>query len=712
MSMSMKRYLWGSAASALVLGLTGPVAAQANPQADTQAASQDAAPQEESQLDEIVVTARKTSENNQRAAATIVAVSGEELSNRGVSDPQALEKFLPSASLRRQGPVTQVFIRGVGTRSDLPNFAAASALTYNGLIVQRYGTFGLTSDLDRVESIAGPQGTLYGGNAAGGAVNLFSARPRNDGSGRASLEVGDFEAFRASVAANVSLTDDLSGRVGFDYNTRDAYYSAGINTQNNYSGRAGLLYSPSDDFSTYIFYNHARDTGRPITTLVASPFANPDPYQLRTTGVNGNPIDGRFTRQDNVSDIIGTNVDFNIGGNEFTYIGGYIDFTADYEYYVGLTGNQLQVFDHERQFSQELRWNRTLGNLKLSSGLFYLRNLTEFNDSQLRFTSATASTRVLLNITDQENTTTAAYAQGVLSLSDRLRVTLGGRVTRDTIDAEGVGAIAAGQTVGPRIDFDRGATHTDYKIGVDYDLAEQVLVYANLQSGYIPFGYNPDVAPTPIVPESQLTAYSAGVKSRFFDNRLEVNAETYYYEYENFQAIQFVNETGRSTVLNAESSTIYGLDLSIRARVTPDTSLNAAMVLQRARYETFNGVGYNFNDNQMINAPDLVVQAGIQHTFSLGTAGDLEARADTFYSDGHFGSFNNFPNSRQQSYSKTDVSITYTPPSGMWNVQAFVRNLEDEAVYTALQAGTTITASGSGGLEAPRTVGVRFGVNW
>ena len=110
-----------------------------------------------------------------------------------------------------------------------------------------------------------------------------------------------------------------------------------------------------------------------------------------------------------------------------------------------------------------------------------------------------------------------------MSVTDRLRVTVGGRYSHDAIDAVGVGAANV------PINVHRGESRTDYKVGIDYDLAPRVLVYANLQSGYIPFGYNPDVLGNPIVPTSKLTAVSGGFKSRFLDNRLELNLEGYHY---------------------------------------------------------------------------------------------------------------------------------------------------------------------------------------
>ena len=657
-------------------------------------------------LDDIVVTARKTTENNQKAPASIVAVGGGELQTRGISDAQALAKILPSANLRSQGPVTQVFIRGIGTRTDLPNFAAASAFLYNGVIVQRYGTFGLTYDLDRVESIAGPQGTLYGGSAAGGAVNLYAAAPKRDRSGYLQVQYGDYDALNVTGAQDVAIGEDVSVRAAGIFARRDSYYNNGMNSQNYWSGRLSAAVHPTSDFSATIFYTHGHDTGRPVTNLQTNPPRDPDhPFTLPVTGTAGNRLNGDQTRQDNRNDLLSADLNWELGGTTFTYIPAYVNFTAAYVYYTGTAGNQLQVYDHERQMSHELRWNAGLGPVRLTLGAFYLRNRTSFNDALYRFTSPTTFVATRLNVTEQTNESYAFFAQGIVSLSDRLRVTLGGRYSHDRIDASGAGA------AGVPINVHRGQGRGDYKVGVDWDLAPRVLVYANLQSGYIAFGYNPDVAGNPLVPQSKLTAVSGGVKSRFLDNRFELNVEGYHYSYDNFQAIQFVSAIGLSTVLNAKNSTIYGVDVSLRAQVSPTISANAALVVQRARYDQFQGTGYNYSGNRLINAPEVNFQGGVDKRFDLRGGASIIARANTQVEGSYFGGFENFPTQRQRSFHRTDLSLTFAPASERWSIQAFVRNVEDATVFTTINGGSLTTLAG-GGLEPPRTFGGRLSVKW
>ena len=658
-------------------------------------------------LSDIVVTARKTTENNQKAPASIVAVDADELVERGVTDLQSIIKVLPSANLRTQGSIVQVFIRGIGTRTDLPNFSAASAFLYNGVVMPRSGTFGLLFDVERIESIAGPQGTLYGGSAAGGAVNLFSAVPAANFDGRGDIAYGSFDSVRVSAAQNFALSDALSARAAVQINRRDSYFGRDLDTVHVNSGRVALSYNPSSDLSVRLNYTHVLDTGEPNNSLIQIPFRNPaDPYFIPATGTAGNPVTGAVTSQRNRSDILSANADFSFGDNDFSYIGGYVDFVTDIDRFSGTLGRLLLIDDAEKQFSQELRWNRVAGPFSLSAGLFYLHDEISYRTRQGVFTSPTASTTTQANRTQQTNKNSAIFGQVVYSISDAVRATAGGRVSRDSIDATGAGS---GNVP---INFRRSQTRGDYKLGFDFDLAPRVLLYANLQSGYIPFGYNPDIAPNALVQESQLTAYSGGFKSRLFDNKLELNVEGFYYVYKDFQAIQFISATATSTVLNAPKSTILGVDIGLRAELSPTTTINGGIVLERAKYDEFSGVGYNFDGNQLINAPDAKLQGGIEQRVPLGRAGELSARLDSLHSSSYFGSFNNFPNSRQPRFTKTDFTLTYRLPGDVFQVQAFVRNIEDTPVYTTLGPGATVAATGSSSLELPRNYGVRLAAKW
>ena len=661
------------------------------------------------QLGEIVVTARKTTENLQKAPASIIAVSGAELTQRGLTNIQSLQSVLPSVDLEQQGPVTQTFIRGVGTRNDLPNYASSSAILFNGIVLARYGTGGLFFDLGSVQSIAGPQGTLYGGSAAGGAINVFSAQPRNDYSGSLLLEGGNYATGHVAVDQNVPIGDKISVRGSFDYERHDGYLDNGIDALDRKESRLSVLFKPTSNLTALIFYNDDIDDGKPFTTASTKPFAfESNPYTLPAIAPNGNPFDSRYTNQNDQNRIIGANVDWRIGGNTFTYIPGFSRTGANYNYFSNNTGSKLYVYDLEDQHTEELRWNRGFGALKLSSGLYYLRDSINFQDFTGKATVAAPTTFKLtqLNHTGQVNTSYAIFGQAVYALTNRLRITAGVRGSIDDIDAAGQGS------GGVPFIFRKSQVQPDGKVGVDYDLTPRVLLYANFQTGYIPFGYNPDVKPAALVPTSRLLAESGGLKSRFFDNRLEFNTEFFYYDYSNFQAIAFINATGLSTVLDAKTSTIYGGDTTIRALLPYETEFDAGILIQSAHYTDFSGAGYNYTGNQLIDAPLATVNAGLQHNVHLGAFADVLARVDTHYNSGYFSNYNNFPHTHQPAYTNTNFTLTYTPTQGIWKLQAYVENIENVAVFNTLSTGATPAAVATGSLQPPRTYGGRILLNW
>ena len=657
-------------------------------------------------LTEIVVTARKTTENLQKAPASIVAVSGDDLVAAQITNALELQTVLPSAQLREEAAVTQIYIRGVGSVTDLPNFSASSVYLFNGISIPRYGAAGLLFDLGSVQEIAGPQGTLYGGSAAGGAINVNSARPVNDYSGSGLLAGGNYGTVHTAIDQNVPLGDKVSFRGAIDYEHHDGYESNGIDAENQFSGRASLRVAPTDDFDALLFVNGVHENGKPSTAGVVNPPSS-DPWRLPAVGPDGNPITSSVTHQDNQYYVVGANIEKRFGDNTITYIPGFVHVADDYNLLGPGFGFSLKLHDREAQHSEELRWAGQFGNLNLNAGVFYLRNEINFNYGlNLAVLPAPVYyTFDQLNTTTQTNTSYAAYSQAVYSATDRLRFTVGVRGSNDKIEADGTDAS------GP-FDFNHSQTTTDWKAGVDYDVAPRVLVYANVQTGYVPFGYNPAVKPAEIVPQARLLAYSAGWKSRFLDNRLELNDEVFYYDYRHFQAIDFVALTAVSTVLNAERATNYGNDLSLRALLTTDTKLDISYVYLHARFNEFQGVGYDYTGNTLVDAPTNNVIAAIQHTLHFGP-GDFLGRVSTLYNSGYYGDFTNDPGSHQRAFTKTDLSLTFAPRHGRWTVQGYVHNLENAVEFGTLNGlGGPTTPIGTGLIEPPRTYGVQFSASW
>ncbi len=719
--------LLASVATVALGGLASPAwavnadvdVAQVQPSASTNAspstapAAAEASAATPNQLGEVVVTARKVTENVQKAPASIVAVSGAELQRQGITSAQSLEKVIPSGNFRQEGPVVQTFIRGVGTNLDSPYVDVAVAYNYNGIVIPRFATGGLIFDLSSVQVIAGPQGTLYGGTAAGGAVNVSSALPRNDFSGNALIEGGDYGRGHVAVDQNMPAGDRVSLRVAVDYDRRDGYESRNFDALDTIKGRLSLLAKPTDDLTALVFFSGFHDTSQPATT-VNFPLINPsNPWTLAANGpVYGNPISASVASRNEQTFVVGANIEYRLGDNVFTYIPGFVRNQVLNDTYVSYLPHPIRIDDN--QHTEELRWNRTVGAFKLSAGLFYRFDLQNSFNKIGAPVLPVAPFISLVNINSipkQVDTNYAGYVQGVYSFTDKLRFTVGGRFSEDHKQAVGNGVV--GRTY-PRFTVDETHQHIDWKVGVDYDLAPRVLVYANAQTGYLPIGFAPfpgTAVKSNYVPEERLLSFSGGFKSRFLNGRVELNNEFYYYDYLNFQVVNFTPANGITSIYTARRSTIYGDETTLRALLPYSSELDVGFNLMSAKYNEFTTATANYSGLQMVDAPTANINAGLQHTLDLSNLGQLRGRIQTHYESGHWGEFDHLTDTHQSSYTKTDLTATFIPRRGSWSAEVYVNNVENQYVFGALNSGGQ-PGPASGFLEPPRTFGARVYVSW
>jgi iron complex outermembrane recepter protein len=661
-------------------------------------------------LEEITVTARKTTENLQKAPATIDVVTSKELVSEAINVPTDLTKVLTSATLNSEGAVAQTFIRGVGSRVDFPWTSAASAITYNGLIIPRYGTMGLLFDLSSVQEIAGPQGTLYGGSAAGGAINLITNRPSNDWSGQGMVEGGDYATAHVAVSQNIPLSDSLSSRTAIDYDRHDGYENNGLDTANRIEGRESLLYTPTDNVTALIFASGYRETGHQGDQSILNVHPLPsDPWNTPSVGPDGNPVYG-LPRNDQ-TDVVGANIEWRTDAGNFTYIPGYVRVHDDYDFWSTNRGSDsaiLNAHDYENQYSQELRWNDQMGSWMFSGGLFWLKDQTKFRDgiaiALLPAVDGFYVDKPIIDSTDQTNESYSLFASAIYSFTDQLRLTVGGRGSEDKITALGTGAHGG-------FSFDHSQQTPDWKVGIDYDLTPRVLLYANVQTSYVPFGYDPDVGnPAQLLPRSTLRAYSVGFKSRFLDNTLEINDEAYYYDYSDFQAFAVNHATNLTQAATAQKSKIYGDELSVRWKLLAETSFAGSIDAQRSRYTEFVGPGFDYSGFAMQDAPNVKAVLGPEQGIDLGSAGHLVAGVSAQFNSGFWSDFTH-SGTYQSRYWKADALVTYSPAIGNWSLQGFVNNLTDKAVFSGTGANAA-PLPGSGLLLPPRTYGIRFTASW
>jgi iron complex outermembrane receptor protein len=720
-------------------------------------------------LEEVVVTAQHFSETLQKAAISVTALSGQQLEQNGVSDVTNLTEMVPTfrANLN-SGPYTNFSIRGIS------NFTT-NALQDNGVVINEDGVplarptsdHGMFFDLDRVEILKGPQGILYGRNATGGVVNVIPRNPGSEYSGDAMIDVGSFNLVSVNVGADMPITDDLTTRAAVMSVKHDGYYSDGTGDEDSQAARLTFLYRPNEDLHIRLVGDYSHDGGNgPGASLIYSTTATGKSGFIAGpwSGLAGNnpAIGNAFTAAGsgatprNLSDNFQDNANWGVTGTldwinplgQLTAIAAHRNADVNWEGSVPTFYNGETGASHQDSLEVRLASIDT-GRLSYQAGLFTIRETGrdfQYNEQNTG-----------LSVTDFNwtNKTYAAFSQLTYSITGKWRFVAGARLNQDdkanqsprytipnfpftTVSLRNRPAYTASEYVG---DIDKSATFNSftYKLGMNYDVTDNSLLYVDYSTGFkaggFSFGPPGGVSYSP----EHVKAYTLGSKNRFFDNTVQLNLEGYYLDYKD-QQIQFfasLPSLGNFTVTqNVAASSIYGLELDGKYLLSNTTLLKFDGQVQHATYDNFTyvtpnnvstsqtcpvtpaagGYAVDCSGKPLINAPHVVLQGGIEQTLSLPGGHRLVASVEERYESARETQLNYLPETRAGSYHETNLSLTYNEPKDRWSVQAYVMNLEDALVYGIINPGRNYTIQKGGlldvSLQPPRTAGVRVSAHF
>jgi iron complex outermembrane receptor protein len=244
-------------------------------------------------LEAIVVTANKRDEPLQKTPAAITALSGSSLVDAGITDIRGAQDFVPSVRFQQENAATEIYIRGVGSTLDFPQVASPNVFNLNGISVPREASSAPLYDVEQLEVLPGPQGTLYGSGAMGGAVNINFRRPSQSFETRTLFEVGNDGLYHVSAAENLPIGQTLAVRAAVDYLHHEGYQTSGADSQNDLAGRLSLLYRPSGDVTGYLWASSASKDGHPPNLVPRG--INPVTGALSPNSyLNANPWDDQF----------------------------------------------------------------------------------------------------------------------------------------------------------------------------------------------------------------------------------------------------------------------------------------------------------------------------------------------------------------------------------------------------------------------------------
>ena len=701
----------------------------------TPAFAQEQQPSEEGQTDQgsayadIIVTAQKESQSLQKSPVAITAISSEQLVSQGVNDIRAAQAFVPSVRFQQQNAATEIYIRGVGSTLDFPQVDPPTAFHFNGIYIPREGTSVPIYDVSQLEVLPGPQGTLYGRGVLGGIIDVTFNRPTDEIETKVVAEAGNYSMFHTTFVQNVPVTDTLAIRGAFDYSRHSGYMKSGADSADTWAARLSLQYEPTPDFTAYVWGAFVDKNGSPPNLIAQGVDANgnldvggriqDDPWNdLLPANVLAISPFGQVNARDQFYNnrMFGGQFDLNIGDDlTLTYVPSWLKFEVGVEYWLsGLPAYKRDQFEqttHELRLSGDHSWGSWLvglyGYYMKSEGEFFVG--ADFDQLQVAgFPVSLIDRNRVKGI--------AGFGQLTYNVSDSLRVIAGGRYSAD--NRSGRGRFFDGAGLSP-FESDHTYKHFDFKVGVNYDLAPGTMLYATVETGYQPGTYN-TFASTPTVSNrvgaAKLTAYTAGLKARFLDNRVTWNNELYYYDYRDLFASAFNTVLNTTQTFNAQKVEIYGLQSDLIVNVSDNDRFNVSLGYLHARNKKFDlpdGTA-NYDGLQLQYAPDWTVSASYHHDFQMAK-GYLRAQVSTRYESSFFADFSHTPGGKQGDYTKTDLSLTYYAEDGSWSLGAWVKNIEDEAVIAATAGGSNFPFNPAGAtsyLEAPRTWGVRGTLNF
>jgi len=709
----------GTAAAQPPAAGTG-TAAGADPATDGTAASTPAP--DPAALPQIVVTSTKQAQDQQQAPAAITIISGADLVQAGATDIRAVQDLVPSARFQQQNVATEIYLRGVGSTLDFPQIESPTAFTINGIHIPREATGVPLYDVDQLEVLPGPQGTLYGRSAMGGAVDVTLRRPTARTETDALFETGNYDLLHLGAMRNIPLAEALDLRVAADYHTHSGYETSGADSQDDLAGRVSLLARPSGSVTAYLWAATLDKDGHPPNLVVKG--VNPATGQLDPGRyLNGNPWNDQFPApyaarlpdgqpraqsQKYANRMTGGQVDVQLDdATTLSWIPSYLYLASSADYWLGaFPGNETNNY---RQATSEWRVAARYGWGTSLAGL-YAYDLD--SDGSFTFGGFTLATGFPVSIVDGNRIKGASlFGQVTVDLSDALRWTGGGRLSRD--ERLGSGRYPNGAGLAPYT-YDQGFHHVDYQLGLEYDLAPSTMAYAGTQTAYQPGSFNA-YASTPAasnaIGEARLTAYSAGIKHRSRDGRLQIDDEIFYYDYRGLFASAYNTVLNSNQTFNAQKVRITGDQLDLTWQATSADRLHASVGYLHARnvrFELPDGSA-NYDGLQLQYAPDWTINAGFAHDVPL-PVGHVTLQAQARYEDSFYADYAHTPGGYQQGYVKTDATLTYVSARGDWTVAAWVRNISNVAVIAATAGGSNLPPLATGAtafLEPPRTFGVR-----
>ena len=736
----------------------------------TAAYAQDGSGTAATSVEDIIVTARRTEESAQKTPLALTAFSGESLERTGAQQVTDLQGAVPNLNLvqgRGSSNSTNIYIRGVGQPDSLQTFDPAVGVYVDDVYYSRIrGTQFDLLDLERVEILRGPQGTLYGKNTIGGAMKLVSRRPGQEFRARGSVAYGEYDLMEVQGAVSGPVSDNLALGLSVLHSERGGYVTdpvtgAEYNDKHSQAVRGSLAWDPSSNFRIDFNADYSKDDAgltvgqaqNTLTNLLGVPAylvpAQTPEFNFKTRTTPGLPNE---TRLETWGTALRMTWDLS-DKLSLKSITSYRELNTDD--YIDFDATELEIADalvavDQNQFSQEFQLTYTGDRVNAVAGLYYLKeevssHQESYNDDLTKglvfpplWNGDYTFTRFIDD--DLETTSKAIFGNISYDVTDALRISAGVRYTEEEklydrftyVESNSPFLVSQYGFAPPKGTWD----DTSLMISADYQLSPDAMVYARYSQGFKSGGFNgranSGTEATAYDPETADTI-EAGAKTTFFDRRLRLNLATFFTKYKDFQArVSGVENdpitgvpVGVLSVINAGALEIFGFEVEAVARPTAGLTLDAQIGFLDADYKEFNDARFvNFNGSRAFQdpafSPKWTLRFGGQHEWSLGNGSSLTVGAAAKYRSRMALAVDNtladstipLESMYQDSYWLYDARVVWSDASDRYSIGLYGQNLTDEVYKTDAQEFSSIGNIRTAYFGAPRTWMIKFSAKY
>ena len=691
------------------------------------------------QLEEITVTAQKRTENIQTVPIALTAINGSALERAGIGTTQQLPLAVPALFFAQDAGFAVTYLRGIGTNITDPGAENSVATFIDGVYVSsQSGTIFDLMGTQRVEVLEGPQGTLYGRNATGGAINIYTLTPEQKLDAGLTASYGNYNTMQESAHISGGVTDTLAVGVYLGASRQDIYYKylptppVGQPMQDTaWGARVKAVWTPTDSIKLTASIERTHELNGDLAAIGVQPNALSyalgapkiiDPQDWVVSNANAG-----YSLTTTTTGILREEAD--LGFANLVGITGYRKLEAAAQEELDgtdLPGElRLSAATPDRQISQEIQLISRPGSyIKWQGGLYYFHDKTGYDPlvvaSELLFIPGTLVNQTVTS--DEDTTSYAGYAQADFPLDfwvQNLTLTLGGRVTKDTktlLSSSSNLATASGICLACATFAGESRSWTRFtpKATLTYKW-DSTMLYATYAQGFKSGLYNtsaPGVPGTPgtapVGPE-KLTDFEVGAKSDLFDEHLRLNLAAYYYDYKDVQVQSISPNGGVSAILqNAASARAFGVEFSTSVVVTDQLRVNSSAAWEDSKYTNFPGAPFyslgtgpagtnvelstvSGSGHTLVQAPDFVMTLGPDYKIPLSHGDSVDVNATLYYNSGY--SLDATGQLTQGAYALVNAFVAYHFSDDHWTATLWGNNLTDRqyATYGGINAfGTYI----------------------